>query len=226
MELDDFKQRWEEQDRKLDTSLRLNTRLLRESVLGKTETALRRLSRLLWFEILVNLLAVLWIGSFLADHISEPRFAIPAATLHLGAILLIAAGARQLVALKALDYGAPVVAIQKRLESLRAERIRAVKWTLIAAPLAWTPLMIVGLKALFGVDAWSALGVPYVAANLVLGVVVITLAVWLSRRYENRMRRLPAAQRLMRTLAGTSLASATVFLDTISRFEEEGSTAS
>ena len=53
MKLDEMKVRWQEQDRKLDAAIRMNQHLLRGVVLGKAETALRRLLRLLWFELLL-----------------------------------------------------------------------------------------------------------------------------------------------------------------------------
>jgi hypothetical protein len=223
MELEDLKRRWEEQDRKLDAGLRLNTRLLQASVLGKAETSLRGLSRLLWFELLTNLLVAFWVGSFLANHLSEPRFLIPAAALHLCVIALLAAGARQLVALKTIDYSAPIVTIQKRLESLRVERIRAVTLTFLFSPLLWTPLMIVALKAFLGVDAYAAFGAPFLIANLLFGLLFLSLAVWISKRYEARMKRSPLIQCLMRTLACNSLASAAAFVRSISEFEKDES---
>ena len=223
MELDDLKRRWEDQDRKLDAGIRLNTRLLHESVLGKAEKSLRGLSRLLWFELLTNLLAAFWLGSFLANHVSEPRFLIPAAVLHLCVIALLFAGVRQLVALKAVDYSAPIVVIQKRLESLRVERIRTVTLTLLFAPLLWTPLLIVALKGLFGVDAYAACGAAFLIANLLFGLLLIPLAVWISKRYEARMKRSPLVQSLMRNLAGKSLASAAAFVRSISEFEKDES---
>jgi len=223
MELEDLKRHWEEQDRKLETSLRLNTRLLDESVLARAETALKPLSRPLWFELVMSLVPAVFLGSFLADHVSEARFLIPAAALHLCAIAVILVTVRQLVALRTIDYSAPVVAIQKRLESLRIERIRAVKLTLLFAPLLWTPLMIVTLKGLFDVDTWEALGAAYLIANLLLGLMVIPLAVWISRRYASRMERSPFVQRLMRDLAGKSLTSAAAFLSSISMFEKDES---
>jgi hypothetical protein len=224
MELDDLKRHWEDQDRKLDASLRLNTRLLNDSVLAKADTATRGLSRLLWLELVMTVAAVLFTGSFLANHIAEARFVIPAATLHLGGVALIVASVRQLVAIGRLDYDAPIVGIQKRLESLRVERIRATKWTLLCAPLLWTPLLIVALKGLFGVDAYETLGPVYLSANLLLGVLVILLAVWASRRYA-RMGRSPLVQSLMRDLAGDSLNTAAGFLTSISRFEDDESRA-
>ncbi len=223
MELDDLKRRWEEQNGKLDATLRLNTRLLNDSVLAKADTATKGLTRLLWLELAMNLAAVLYTGSFLANHLSEARFVIPAAGLHLGGIALLVASIRQLVAIGMLDYDAPIVAIQRRLESLRVERIRATKWTLLGSPLLWTPLLIVALQGLFGIDAYATLGAAFLIANLLFGVLVILLAVWASRRYADRMGRSPLLQRLMRDLAGHSLNAAAGFLSSISRFEEDES---
>ncbi|MBK9373955.1 MAG: hypothetical protein IPN03_09535 [Holophagales bacterium] len=225
MELDDLKRPWEDQDRKLDASLRLNARLLHDSVLAKADTATKRLSRLLWLGLVMNFAAALLTGSFLANHISEARFVIPAAGLHLSVIALLVASIRQLVAIGTLDYDAPIVVIQKRLESLRVERIRATKWTLLCSPLLWTPLLIVALKGLFGVDAYETCGAGFLIANLLFGVLVILLAVWISRRYAARMGRSPFVQRLMRDLAGDSLNAAAGFLRSISRFEEDESRA-
>lgn len=221
MELEDLKRRWEEQDAKLEASVRLNTRLLRESVLAQAHTALRGLSRLLWLELLVNVGAVLCTGSFLAAHVSETRFLVPGVMLHLSVIALLVAGVRQLVALRTLDYGAPIVALQKRLETLRIERIRATTATLLASPLLWTLLLIVTLQGLFGVDAYATLGAPYLIANLLFGVLVIALAVWVSRRHADRMERSPRVQRLMRHLAGRSLTAAAAFLGSISQYEQD-----
>jgi len=223
MELDDLKRLWEDQDRKLDAALRLNTRLLNESTLTKADTALHGLARLLWLELVMNVVAVLWTGSFLAKHISEPRFLVPAVGLQLSVIALIIAGVRQLVALETLDYSAPIVVIQKRLESLRVERIRATKLTLLCSPLIWTVLLVVAPKGLFGVDAYAIFGTAYLLANLLFGLLVILLAVWISRRYAARMERSPFAKRLMRSLAGHSLSSALDFLSSISQFEEDAS---
>jgi hypothetical protein len=219
--LDDMKERWEAQDAKLDTLLRLNTRLLQAPALGKAESAMRRLSILLGIELLLNFFAALCLGSFLWDHAAEPRFLLPAAVLHLGVIALLGAGIHQLVAIGSLDYSAPIVEIQKRMEALRAQRIRATMLTLLAAPLLWTPLLIVGLEGLLGLDAYAILPAGYLLANALFGLAVIPLAIWLARRYADRMERSPLVQRLLRDIAGTNLNAATGFLSRLARFEAE-----
>jgi len=207
MDLEDLKRLWEDHDRKLDAGLRLNRRLLEQTVLGKAETRIRRLSRYLVLELALDVALAFWVGSFAAEHVGEARFLVPAVALHLCVLALAVASIRQLVAIGALDYGAPIVSIQRRLESLRVERLRATKLTLLFAPLVWTPLLIVIVKSPVGLDAYAAFGVPWLAA--------------LSRRYADRMASVPFVQRLMRDLAGRSLSDAADFLGSISRFEEE-----
>jgi len=221
MELDELKTRWQEQDKKLDECIRLNQRVLRESMLNKAETALKRLSRLLWFELLLNVAGAIAVGSFIGDHFREPRFLVPALTIQLGLIALIIGAGRQLAAIARVDYAAPIVTIQKRLESLRAERIRTMQWTLILSPLVWTPLFIVAMRGLFGVDVYAAFSTAWLVANVVFGVVVIGFAVWVSRTYGDRLGRWPSIQRLLQDMGGQNLAVAREFVQSLSRFAED-----
>lgn len=221
MDLDDLKQRWEEADRKLDASLRLSTRLLRESALSKAARATFRLSWLMLPEILLNLGLVVWLGSFLADHFTQARFAIPALALDLGAIALLIAQGHQWLALRRIDYGAPVVAIQKEIGRLQLQELRVLKWVMITAPLAWMPLLIVAMKGLLGLDAYAIFSGSWLAANVAFGLAVLLLAVWISRRYADRMAGSPRLQRLMRNLSGYNLNAAAGFLSSLARFEEE-----
>lgn len=221
MELEDLQRRWEEYDAKLDRSIRLNTRLLQTALRGKADTSTRWLSRSLTFELLLSLIAPICLGSFIANHVGEVRFLVPAIALHLCAIAVVIATVHQLVAIRRIDYSAPIVEIQKRLESLRVERIRTTIWTLLAAPLLWTPLLIVALKSLLGVDAYDSFGPGFLAANVLFGLLVLALGLRISRRYADRIYRSPLVQRFMQDLSGRSLAKATGFLGALARFEEE-----
>ena len=224
MELQDLQRQWVEYDKRLDTSVRLNARLVREASFDRASSSLKPLTRAILFELLLNVPAVLLLGSFLGDHVRELRFAAPALMLDVCAILLIVSGVHQLVALD-IDYGAPIVEIQKKLEWLKTLRIRATKWTLLLSPLLWTPLLIVALKGLFGVDAYAVFDKGFLAANLLFGVVATGLMVWVSRRFADRFQGSPWVQRLMDVLAGRSLSKATAFLDTLARFERDGNPA-
>src|SRR5688500_1244626 len=115
MELQDLKDRWNEYDRKLDANLRLNTRVLREFGLNRVDSSLRRLTRLIVFELLMGLLAAVMLGSFIVDHLGEMRFLVPAVALDVFVVYFVGWSIRQWMALRSLDYGESIVTIQRRL---------------------------------------------------------------------------------------------------------------
>ncbi|HYH05790.1 MAG TPA: hypothetical protein VEK11_01910 [Thermoanaerobaculia bacterium] len=204
MELDDFKQRWMEPD-----AIRINTRAVRAIV--RAEDSLRRHWRNVTLELILDGILLLFTGSFVADHIREPRFLLPGLVLHLAVILLSAPLLRQLVLLRGVDYAEPVVAIRRQVERLRIEEIRALRWTLSAAPLLWTPLLIVTMKGLLGLDAWALLNTRWIFANLAFGIVFLAAMLWASRRIEGRW---------MDALAGRSLRVAKRHLEEVAQFAE------
>jgi hypothetical protein len=221
MELDEMKTLWAELDRRVDASIDFDRRILKELKLGKAQSALRRLAVMPLFELGVDILAVLLLGAFLAQHIHVARYAVPAIALQVAAVLKLASNVRQLTMLGGIDYAAPVVAIQRQLAALRALRIGTTKWILLLGPLLWTPVLIVAAKALLGFDVYAAFGPLWIALNLAFGVAVLALALWIARRHAGALRRSPFLARLADDIAGRSLAAATTHLDEIARFEDE-----
>jgi hypothetical protein len=221
MELDDLKTAWRELDRRLDSSLALNRHVLRELKLDKTRSALRRLAGLVLFELISGVLAALLLGSFLAAHFDTARFAVPAVVLHVVALLTIVAGARQLALIGRINYSGPVVNLQHELAALRASRVRTTSWLLLLSPLLWTPLAIVAAQGLFGFDVYRGFGPLWVASNIGVGLATIPLAVWIARRYSERLGGSRFLKHLADDIAGRSLATAMGHLEEITRFEEE-----
>lgn len=230
MDLDDLKARLAEQDAKLDQALRLNTAVVRELQLAKTKSSLRRLLPGILFELILAIVAVVWLGDFIAGHLREPRFAVPAVLVDICAIALLGLCIRQLAMIGSLRYSQPVVTVQKELGTLRILRLRTTKWTMILSFALWFPVLLVLLKGFLGVDLWLILGevgrrdgnfVAWLAANVLFGLAVALVILWVSHRYADRMDRSPAIQRLMDDLAGRGLTQALSSLDSIARFEME-----
>lgn len=220
MELDDLKNLWTAQDRKLDAVLKLNARLLQASLLQSTRGPLRRLKAYLWFEAALSVPAFFLLGSFWSDHLREPRFLLPGLALHASVAALLALTLRQLVALHSLDYGAPVVEIQRRLGKLQVESGLSVLGTIAASFLLWVPLLIVFFRGVLGVDPYAAFGLPFLAANAGVGLAVLAAGLLVARRYRGRLESAPRLQALVRALGGGSLQSALRSLDSLDRFEE------
>ena len=219
-DLDDLKQRLHVHDGQLQAALRLNGRLLRATIAGRAATPLSRLTWLLWAGLAVNAVTLLWLGAFAARHVHDPRFLLPALFLHVGVIVVgIAPRVRQLAHLDTLDWAAPVVRIQAQLAAVEQQSLFATRWTLLLAPLAWLPLVVVAMKGLLGVNAYAIFdrlapnGQTWVLANLLFGVAVIPVGIWVSRRLAARMDGSPRLQRLMRDLAGSNLAEARRYVD-------------
>lgn len=221
MDLQELQARWQDCDRKLDAGIRLNRRLVRDLNLSRISTALSRLSRSIWVELLINLGGLLWLGSYAADRIDALRYAGPAAVLGLFALALNLSSGIQLARLRRIDYDAQVLLIQKQLESLRIHRLAETKWVLILAPLLWTPLLIVGLDGLLGLDAYALFGRSWLAANLLFGIVAIPLLRWLARIYADKAVGTPVMQRLLRDIAGHNLTAAREGLAQLAAFEKE-----
>ncbi|HEV7517222.1 MAG TPA: hypothetical protein VGR07_13045, partial [Thermoanaerobaculia bacterium] len=182
------------------------------------------------FELLLAILAVVWLGDFIVGHLREPRFLLPAGLLDLGAIAFLGSCIRQLAEIASLNYSLPVVTVQKDLGKLRILRIRTTKWTMTLSFLLWFPALLVLLRGFLGVDLWRILGavgnrdphlVVWMAANVLFGLLVALVLIWVSNRYADRLDRSPAIQRLLDDFAGRSLTQALRSLDSIVRFEAE-----
>ncbi len=221
-ELDAFQEKWAEQDRKLDASIRLNRQLLMAMNLNRVRSPLRRFAFFQGAEALFALAVAIIFGQFIYSHRAEPRFLLPAIALQIWTIANIATSIRQMAMAMSIDYDKPIAAIQKELESLRVLRIRAIRWALLTGQLVWwVPFLIVVLKGGFGVDAYQVLDRTYLAVNILFGLAIIPLAIWVSRKYGDRMGRSPIIQRLMRILAGYDLNAAASFLTTLSHFADD-----
>jgi hypothetical protein len=221
IELDELKEKWAEHDRKLEVNIRLSRQLLIATKMNRARSAMQRLAVFLALESAITLVVIAALGSYIGDHIAMVRFVIPAVALDLFEIATLIVLIRQIGLALHIDYAKPIAVVQKQLESLRTLSIRYVQWTFLAAPLLWTPLLIVALKTFWGVDAYNTLGSTFLLANLLFGLAFILLVLWVSKKFSDRMNRSSWMHRLMNNLAGQNLNAARDFLATLSEGEDE-----
>jgi hypothetical protein len=222
MDIDVLQAKWAEHDRKLDLSIRLNRQLLMATNMNRVRTPLRRFAFFAGLEAAVGLVLPVILGQFIYAHWTEPRFVLPAVALDVWAIANVAALFREMAMALQINYDRPIATIQTQLESLRLLRIRVTQWALLTGQLVWwVPFTIVALKGFLGVDAYRVFGGVVLAVNVLFGLAIIPMAIWVSRKFGDRMGRSPIIQGLMRELAGYNLNAATRFLATLSEFEDE-----
>jgi hypothetical protein len=217
-DLDEMKIKWVEHDQKLDESIRLNWQLMKVANLDRARSALQRMTRFLVLEALIWFAIVMALGSFIHGHIATLRFALPGVALDLFAISMLAATIWQVVAARQINYGQPIIAIQKQIESMRVQRIRMIRCGLLAGAVVWAPFAIVTSKVLSGISSYNP---AWLWANLLFGLALIPLTLWLSKKFGDRMSRSPFIQRLMKDIAGDNLNAAVAFVARLSEFEDE-----
>jgi serine/threonine-protein kinase len=221
MDLDELKTTWQALDRRIEERRDLNLATLRELKLHQVRSALRRHVPFPLIDLVSGIAVAGVLGAFLAVHIREARFAIPALTLQGVAIATIVVTARQLAMIGRLDYSAPVVAIQRAIGEVKSSRVRTTRWLLLIAPLLWPPMAVVGAKGLLGVDLYQGFGAMWLAANVVFGAVFLAVALWIAHRWADSFRDATWVKGLADSLAGRSLARATGYLDELERFEKQ-----
>jgi hypothetical protein len=220
-DLDRMKEKWTEYDRKLEESVRLNRRILSTITLQSGRSRLHRMLRFTVASAGAWLVCIVALGEFIYGHRAAPRFALAGAALDVYSAGFLIGLIQQVRLVHGIDYGQPMAAIQRQIESVRVLRVRTTQWGVLVGTVAWTPFLIVVSEAFFGVDIYRVLGMRWVGANLIFGLALIPVTIWISKEFGNRMAASPFVQRIMRDLAGRSLNEAAEFLATISEFEKE-----
>jgi hypothetical protein len=218
MDLDELKEKWTELDRKLDVNIRLNRQLLSATKLNQTRSSLKRLAVYMGLEAAAWFAIIVVLGNFIYEHISMAQFAVAGVALDVYSIVTLNFLIRQIALALRIDYGKPIATIQKQIEALRVLRIRTIQWGVLAGLVAWVPFMIVLFKVVFGVDIYEA---AWVWSNVAFGLALIPVAIWVSKKFGDRMDRSPIIQGLMKSLSGHNLNAAADFLMILSKFEEE-----
>ncbi len=221
MNFDDMKNQWSAFDKKLDNSIKLNTLLLKEVSLNKTNSFLRRLSVSIYTELILSFVVLMLLGNFIWNNLYQIKFLIPAISLDLFVIFLVHSGVRQLIAINSIDFSEPIITNQKKLEGLKVRRINETKMVFLVSPLLWVPLLIVIVRGITGLDPYAMFSASWLVGNLLFGLAVIPIVLWVSKRYSHRFQSSPLVRGIMNDIAGHSLNEAIGFLNKLSKFEEE-----
>ncbi|MGO8671552.1 MAG: hypothetical protein ACLQVD_09345 [Capsulimonadaceae bacterium] len=218
-DLDEMKGKWAEHDQKLDTSIRLNWQRMKAANLNGARSALQRMTAFLVVEAICWFVIVIALCVFTYQHAATLPLALPGLALGLYAMGMLVATVPQIGAALRIDYGQPIIGIQKQVEALRVLRIQLVRWGIIAGAVVWAPFAIVLSKVLFGFARYD---VAWLWANILFGLALIPVTVWVSKKFGDRMTASPFLQRVMKDIAGHSLTAAGAFITRLREFEEEG----
>jgi hypothetical protein len=222
MNLDILRTEWAARDQKLESMLRLNTRLLHEAFLDKGRAEIERKNDFGIFSMFVWVGTLIAVGIFMANHVGEMRFFLPALLIQAWTLATGVEGLLQRAALRELDYAQPTLAVQKQLEALRIRRLQSFKWAFLTGQIVWwIPLVIVVLRALGGDIYASEWMRQFMAINVAVGLLFIPVAIWACRRVAGRFGGSKALASFTDAIAGRDVVAARNFLERLARFERE-----
>jgi hypothetical protein len=144
-----------------------------------------------------------WTGSFIWQHLAEPRFWAPAVVLHAWLVGSVAIAVARFARAAMVRYDVPLAEIARQLEAIRVFALRSLRVLFVTGVLVFgAPLAIVAARAWLGVDLYARDGGWLVLVLLAAGAAIALLTLAISALRPRRL------SRLMRPLAGYNLAIA------------------
>ncbi len=220
MELEALKNTWEQYDKKLDQSLKINQRIFKEMNLNKTRSSLRNVLIFRMLETLIFLAAVIALGGFIGNHWGSWQFVVPAIILDIFAIIGLSGSIGQIALIVQIDYAAPITVMQKKLEQVKTHMVQITRLLLLSIPF-YLAYVILGFKLVAGIDI-VAVGAPqWWVVNILVSLLLIPLAVWIYRKLNWKNIHIPWVRSFIYGSGGKQVVKAMGFLKEIDSFEKE-----
>jgi hypothetical protein len=217
-ELDDLKAVWQTLNRSVERQNSLTMNQLREKKLTGFRAALRWLWTGKVIQLVCGVLLTAASARFWVGHLGVVHLMVYGISLQLYGLLLTIFAGRDFTLISRLDYGAPVVALQKRIAELRQWHLQAAIWFGIASSFIWIPAMLVVFYEL-GADVWlRSPGVVgwFVASGLLTAAVFGGIV-----QYVVNSRGGTLAKNLVDHSVGHTLNRAQAMLAEVDRFERD-----
>lgn len=219
MQIDDLKQLWTAHGENLERSLAINERLLREALLHKVRSAFIPFQVWRTLEVVIGIATIVASLSVLADHVNDPLYVFVVGGLAVPIAWVTGLCAYRLLKSCGVDYGASITTLQRNIEQFRLADYRAFKWALLLGIVAWLPVALILFEALTGFDALARVGLAWLSANVIFGLICLGVGHAFSRRYLERADLRPWARTLLEALSDRAVQSATEHLTELASFE-------
>lgn len=221
MELDELKSAWQSLNQQLERKFALDFNSFKQDRLTRLRSGLwpmrfGQIIRILFGIVLMLVAVPVWVV-----HWPQPLLVCSGLAVHVYGILECITGARILWLIGAIDYTAPVLAIQKQLSQLRTSYLRSSFWLGNAWWIMWIPLMVIATvwtnPWITDADWYGSRPLQFVLISTLIGTVgiLIFVAVVLVWRKRN-----PDLLRKLEDQSSRGIAQARGILDEITEFEK------
>lgn len=217
--LEELRNEWSDHSRRLDDRLRLSAHLIRDDWIERQRERVWKLGPFGKFSMVVWIATAVLLNIFLVKHAKQPALFLTALVLDIWVIATGIVQVRQQQALRNLDFGLPLLELQAQIESIRIARIRSFNLAFLTGQIVWWIPFVVVVAGALGVNLYlSPKFQTYAAWNVAFGIAFIPLAIWLSRRYGERLSRSSIVRHIADSIAGRDIAAARGYLEKLRRF--------
>ena len=220
--LEELRDEWSDHSRRLDERLRLSANLLRDDWIERQRERVWKLGPFSKFSMVVWIATAVLLNLFLGTHAKQPALFVTALILDIWVIVTGIAHLHQQQAVRNLDFGLPLLELQARVESIRIARIRFFNFAFLTGQIVWWIPFVVVVAGAFGANLYlSPQFRAYAAWNIALGIAFIPLAIWISRRYGERLSRSSIVRHITDSIAGRDIAAAREYLEKLRSFASD-----
>jgi hypothetical protein len=217
--LDELRIEWSDLSRRLEERLRLSNHVLRDDWIERQRERVWKLGPFGGISMAVWIATSVLLGLFLGTHADEPSLFVTALVIEVWVVATGIANLRQKQALRNLDFGLPLLEVQARVESLRIARIRSFNLAFLTGQIVWWIPFVVVVAGAFGVNLYlSPQFRSFAAWNIAFGIAFIPLAMWISRRYGERLSGSSIVRHVADSIAGRGIAVAREVLEKLQCF--------
>lgn len=205
-------------DGKLNRSLAFNLQTVNEIKMQKSVFALNKLRTYSIIEIIVGAIFVIFLGNFIYENLNSLSLTISALILDIFAIAAIAGAVRQLILISEFEVSSNVAESQRILTTLRTHRLTYLRLAILQFPF-FLAYILVGFKVFFNTDIWETGNKNWIISNIIFGIIIIPISVWLFRKIQPANINIKWVRTLVETTVGKEISAAMTFLDEIENFK-------
>lgn len=214
MNLDNFKNTWQQQNSLNESAITINQSLLSET---KVNTQMKELNNMKWARIIESVVfffIIVLLSQYIAKNVSVSAPVISALILAVFAIVGLAGNIGQIVHISNIDYAKPISQLQKDIYRLCSHKLQLTKLLLMSAPF-YMAYVFIGFDVLFEIDLFAHLEQHmvwfYSVSSLLL--LIVTIYVLAKLNYTNIAT--PWVKRTIAFIVGERLVNMAQFINNI-----------
>lgn len=179
MNSNEIKNIWNQYDARLEKNWQLNLKIIKEMNLQKTKSSLRTFAFLKSLSILFFILIEHYLVNYIIDYHQQITLVLPACFLVVASSLALVWNSYHLGLLLTIDYGAPILSIQKKIEQLKISKLRYNQFIFYVS---YPYVYLTGFTILH-LDI-TKFPIRYMIPNIALAIIWIPFCYWLIKKYN------------------------------------------